>query len=223
MPKARKGLAKNLAQVEQEKYSPAQEPKTGTATKTLRTRADAVAEFLKLKRSTKSARTQEYCTGYHDYFWFAFYDLNAGGKTKSVQLFLRMDGAAQIWRYGLALGLYCGKYFARLRMAILNSVDAVIEYVRNAPSGTVVQLWVGEQKTSLNQNQFADALVSNPLIWFGEDGELPVAAPLVHVRVHVFQSPRICFLLADPVGVFFARVPAVLVEPTILTQLCLIE
>lgn len=58
MPKARKELAKHLAQVEQEKHHPAK----GTTPQ--HSLAEAAVEFLKLKRSSKSPRTVEYYTGY---------------------------------------------------------------------------------------------------------------------------------------------------------------
>ena len=34
--------------------------------------------------------------GYHDHYWFAFYDPAAGSKTKSVQLFFRLLGAEHV-------------------------------------------------------------------------------------------------------------------------------
>ncbi len=45
--------------------------------------------------------------GYHDHYWFAFYDPAAGSKTRSVQLFVRFLGGERVWRYGLAMGNYC--------------------------------------------------------------------------------------------------------------------
>ena len=55
--------------------------------------------------------------GYHDHYWFAFYDPSAGSKTKSVQLYFRMIGSEQVWRYGFAMGNYCDEYVERLRSA----------------------------------------------------------------------------------------------------------
>ncbi|MDB5342470.1 MAG: hypothetical protein JWP89_847 [Schlesneria sp.] len=110
--------------------------------------------------------------GYHDFYWFAFYDPKASGKTKSAQLCFGMYGTKQVCRYGFALGNYCHEYMVRLRQALLNGADAAIQYVRKAPPDTRVELWVGEHKTILNQNQFADVLASSPQEWLGEDGKL---------------------------------------------------
>ena len=82
--------------------------------------------------------------GYHDHYWFAFYDPAAGSKTKSVQLFVRLLGGDRVWRYGLSMGNYCGRYMERLLTAMTANRHAVADYVRGAPSDTIVRLFAGE-------------------------------------------------------------------------------
>jgi hypothetical protein len=102
--------------------------------------------------------------GYHDHYWFAFYDPSAGSKTKSVQLYFRMIGSEQVWQYGFAMGNYCEEYIGRLRSALLENPDAAAEYVRNAPSETSVRLWSGDDNEArMTPNEFADTLVSKSL------------------------------------------------------------
>ena len=79
--------------------------------------------------------------GYHDHYWFAFYDPQAGSKTKSVQLFVRFLGGERVWRYGFSMGNYCGDYLERLLTALFAHRQAVAEYFRAAPSDTIVRLW----------------------------------------------------------------------------------
>ena len=49
--------------------------------------------------------------GYYDHYWFAFYDPNAGSKTKSVQLFfvlrLRRRSGTMALRWGTIAGSTC--------------------------------------------------------------------------------------------------------------------
>ena len=79
--------------------------------------------------------------GYHDHFWFAFYDPQAGSKTQSVQLFVRFLGGERVWRYGFSMGNYCGEYLERLLTTWFTHRQAVAEYFRAAPSDTIVRLW----------------------------------------------------------------------------------
>jgi len=84
--------------------------------------------------------------GYHDHYWFAFHDPAAGSKTKSVQLFLRFLGNERVWRYGLSMGNYCGPYTERLQTVFASNRRAVADYVRHAPSETVVRLFAEDVK-----------------------------------------------------------------------------
>ena len=87
--------------------------------------------------------------GYHDHYWFAFYDPKAGSKTKSVQLFVRFLGGEKVWRYGFSMGNYCGEYLERLLTTLLAHRQAVAEYVRTAPTDTIVRLEFAETTTDL--------------------------------------------------------------------------
>ncbi len=110
--------------------------------------------------------------GYHDHYWFAFYDPSAGSKTKSVQLYLRMLGSENVWRYGFATGNYCEAYIERLRTALLKGSDAAARYVRQAPSKTIVRLWSDEAEASLTPSEFSDLLVAHSSEWLGDGGKL---------------------------------------------------
>ena len=96
--------------------------------------------------------------GYYDYYWFAFYDPNAGSKTKSVQLFFIMRGNEGVWHYGFAMGAYCGEYLERFHAALGGSVDAVAEYFQHAPKGTIVSVGKGEDIVELTPSEFAGRL-----------------------------------------------------------------
>jgi len=110
--------------------------------------------------------------GYHDHYWFAFYDPSVGSKTKSVQLFFRMIGSEQVWRYGFAMGNYCDEYMARLRSALFASPVATAEHIRQAPVGTSVRLWSDADESRMTPTEFADTLVSNAAEWLGDDTTL---------------------------------------------------
>ncbi len=94
--------------------------------------------------------------GYHDHYWFAFYDPAAGSKTKSVQLFVRFLASERVWRYGLSMGNYCGPYMERLLTAFASNRRVVAEYVRHALSETVVRLFANGENQELTPAQFAD-------------------------------------------------------------------
>ena len=96
--------------------------------------------------------------GYYDYYWFAFYDPNAGSKTKSVQLFFIMRGEEGVWHYGFAMGAYCGAYLERFHAALSGSVDAVAEYFQHAPKDTIVSVGKGEDAEELSPSEFAGHL-----------------------------------------------------------------
>ena len=70
--------------------------------------------------------------GYHDHFWYAFYDPMSGSKTKSVQLYVRFLAAERVWRYGMGMGNYYGPYLERLHNAFTSSPQAVADYVGHA-------------------------------------------------------------------------------------------
>jgi len=96
--------------------------------------------------------------GYHDHYWFAFYDPAAGSKTKSVQLFFRMLGSEQKWRYGLSMGNYCDEYIERLLAAISRDRDVVAEYVEGAPADTQIRIAAGADERTFTPIEFAECL-----------------------------------------------------------------
>jgi len=110
--------------------------------------------------------------GYHDHYWFAFHDPNAGSKTKSVQLFMRMIGSEQVWRYGFAMGNYCDEYLERLQSAIHSSPETIADYIRQAPSATSVRLWSEDDESQMEPGDFANLVASTSPGWFGENGKL---------------------------------------------------
>ena len=57
--------------------------------------------------------------GYHDHFWFAFYDPAAGSKIKSFQLYFVLNGRLDRYDFGFSTGDDCEPYIARLVNTIL--------------------------------------------------------------------------------------------------------
>ncbi|MCH8043552.1 MAG: DUF2461 family protein [Planctomycetes bacterium] len=89
--------------------------------------------------------------GYHDHYWFAFYDPRIGSKTRSVQFFFRMIGSERVWRYGFGMGNYCDEYAERLQLAFRSNPDAAAEYIRQAPPEVRVRLSL-TKRTRLAEN-----------------------------------------------------------------------
>ncbi|MFO0905861.1 MAG: hypothetical protein U0939_22830 [Pirellulales bacterium] len=110
--------------------------------------------------------------GYHDYYWFAFYDPSAGSKTNSVQLFFSLLGLEQVWRYGFAMGNDCESYIERLTSAISENISAVAAYFRSAPPSTTVQIRSGDDQRVVTPQQFAGLLESKAVEWLGEENKL---------------------------------------------------
>jgi hypothetical protein len=105
--------------------------------------------------------------GYHDYYWYAFYDPSAGSKTKSVQLYVRLLGRERVWGYGMAMGEYCAPYLERLSQAIATNSHAVAGYVRRAPDNTIIRLiavlnFVYPSGRTMHRRQFATCRSSPP-------------------------------------------------------------
>ena len=139
--------------------------------------------------------------GYHDHYWFAFYDPAAGSKTKSVQLFVRFLGGDRVWRYGLSMGRYCGQYMERLLTAIIANRQAVADYVRGAPSNTIVRLFAGDTILELSPPEFADRLAKAADKTLGMDGEL---TNIGVVREYPLQRlPGHAETLVDEIGEYF--------------------
>jgi MoxR-like ATPase len=139
--------------------------------------------------------------GYHDHYWFAFYDPAAGSKTKSVQLFVRFLGGDRVWRYGLSMGRYCGQYMERLLTAMAANRHAVADYVRGAPSDTIVRLFAGDTMLELSPAEFADRLAKGAGNAFGMDGEL---TNIGVIREYPLQTlPGHAETLVDEIGEYF--------------------
>lgn len=96
--------------------------------------------------------------GYHNHYWFAFYDPAAGSKTKSVQLFFRMLGLEKKWRYGFSMGNYCEEYIDRLCASISNDREGVAEYLENAPIDTRIGVMAGSDEKVFTPKDFAKLL-----------------------------------------------------------------
>ena len=139
--------------------------------------------------------------GYHDHYWFAFYDPAAGSKTKSVQLFVRFLGSEEVWRYGFSMGNYCGPYMDRLLTAMLNHRQVVADYVRSAPPETIVRLYIGEQATDMTGDRFADVVMNATDLTFGLNG------PLSNVNIirefSLDSLPEHSDNLVDTIGEYF--------------------
>ena len=116
--------------------------------------------------------------GYHDHYWFAFYDPAAGSKIKSAQLFVRFLGSEATWYYGFSMGNQCDAYMGRLLNAIAANRGAVANYVRTAPAGTSVWLSVGTSEHRISPTEFADRINNDSNGIFGWD-ESPTSISIV--------------------------------------------
>jgi len=110
--------------------------------------------------------------GYHDHYWYAFYDPATGSKTKSVQLYVRFLGRERVWRYGLAMGNYCEEYLDRLAAVVEANRSLVADYTRSAPADTLIRLYSGEGTVQLSPSEFAESLAQPATAQFGLDGPL---------------------------------------------------
>ncbi len=107
--------------------------------------------------------------GYHDHYWYAFYDPATGSKTKSVQLYVRFLGRERVWRYGLSMGNYCEEYLGRLVTAVDANRSAVAQYIRSAPARTVIRLFSETDTFQHTPVEFAELLTQSSAPWFGVD------------------------------------------------------
>lgn len=139
--------------------------------------------------------------GYHDHYWFAFYDPAAGSKTKSAQLYVRFLGTERIWRYGFAMGNYCGQYMDRLMLAIVANPKSVADHVRHAPEGTVVRVIAGEFSAAFSPEEFANRIPTAPGANFGMDGALTDI--LIARELPLDTLPEHSETLVDEIGKYF--------------------
>ena len=143
--------------------------------------------------------------GYHDYYWFAFYDPAAGSKTKSVQLFLFLSSKEQNWNYGLSMGRDCPEYAERLATAIEANRDSIARYVRHAPPGAVVRLSSSDnEEEEFSGTEFAEWLMKTG------DGAFVTDTPLTNFNIireyPLATLPDHAETLVDEIGEFFTWV-----------------
>ena len=110
--------------------------------------------------------------GYHDHYWYAFYDPATGSKTKSVQLYVHFRGREQIWGYGFATGNYSEEYLDRLVAVVEAHRPSVADYIRSAPADTLIRLYSGEGTVQLSPSEFAESLDQPAKDRFGLEGPL---------------------------------------------------
>jgi MoxR-like ATPase len=139
--------------------------------------------------------------GYHDHYWYAFYDPAAGSKTKSVQLYVRFLAGEGVWRYGLAMGEYCGNYLERLSDAFTNSREAVADYLRHAPDKTIIRLVIGDKTIEYSPTEFAAWLMGLT------DDVLRTDTPIADIDIireyPLSTLPDLAETLVDEVGRYF--------------------
>ena len=110
--------------------------------------------------------------GYHDHYWYAFYDPATGSKTKSVQLYVRFLGRERVWRYGLAMGNYCEEYLDRLATVFDANRPAIADYFRQAPADTLIRLYSATDSIQYSPAEFAALLAASGPAWGKLDGPL---------------------------------------------------
>jgi len=139
--------------------------------------------------------------GYHDHYWFAFYDPAAGSKTKSVQLFVRFLGGERVWRYGLSMGNYCGEYMTRLLRTIAQNRPAVVNYLRSAPPESIVRLLFEKNQHELFTAELADRIGTDQNGMFGFDD---VPTNVLIIREYPLDAlPDHADSFVDEVGTYF--------------------
>jgi MoxR-like ATPase len=139
--------------------------------------------------------------GYHAHYWFAFYDPAAGSKIKSVQLFVHFLGRRRLWGYGLAMGSYCDEYMSRLLRTIAANRAAIANYLRSAPTDTIVRLFFGETQRELSPAEFADRVVGDANGMFGFDDTL---TSIQIIREYPLDDlPEHAESFVDEVGTYF--------------------
>ena len=139
--------------------------------------------------------------GYHDHYWYAFYDPATGSKTKSVQLYVRFLGRERVWRYGLAMGNYCEEYLARLVAVVEANRSLVADYIRSAPADTLIRLYSGEGTVQLLPAEFAESLDQPAKAQFGLDGPLTDISIIQEFPLSTLVDHAATFV--DEVGEYF--------------------
>ena len=139
--------------------------------------------------------------GYHDHYWFAFYDPAAGSKIKSAQLFVGFLGSRRIWQYGLAFGVSRGPYLERLLKSIAEKHRTVADYLRGAPIDTKVRLIVNETEHEMPPADFAQRLEHDVDGEFGLNGS---SSNILIVREYPLESlPAHSETFVEEVGDYF--------------------
>src|SRR5688500_9643801 len=91
------------------------------------------------RRQLSGLRKNGYGRGaFHDHCGFSFYDPAVSSKSRSPQLYFRLDGAAGTCEFGLAIGPGCDGYVRRLRAALRDARDAVTDHLSVAPAPATV-------------------------------------------------------------------------------------
>lgn len=139
--------------------------------------------------------------GYHDHYWFAFYDPAAGSKIKSVQLFVHFLGRRRSWGYGLAMGSYCDEYKSRLLKTIAANRTVVANYLRSAPTDTIVRLISGETPHELSAVEFAARIEADSNGIFGFD-DAPTSIHIIR-EYPLDTLPDHAETFVDEVGTYF--------------------
>ena len=139
--------------------------------------------------------------GYHDHYWYAFYDPATGSKTKSVQLYVRFLGRERVWRYGLAMGNYCEEYLERLVAVVDANRSVVADYTRSAPADTLIRLYSGTDTVQLSSSEFAESLAQPATARFGLDGPLTDIAIVREFPLSTLVDHGATFV--DEVGGYF--------------------
>ena len=128
--------------------------------------------------------------GYHSHYWFAFYDPAAGSKTKSVQLFVILRGDQQVWRYGLGMGDYCVQYLEQLLQAIAKNREAIADYIRHYPVGTIVRLFQGDNREDISPEELASRITA------GGDNTFEIGGPLTDNYPDPIAGLKRCHFIA---------------------------
>ena len=157
------------------------------------------------RRQLSSLRKNGYGRGaFHDHGRFAFYDPAVATKTRSPQLFFKLDGAAGTCEFGFAIGPGCDGYVQRLRKALRDAPDSVSDHLSHAPASATVTRQTRDHARTWALADWRDLVKCDAAMALGSG--MALTAFSVHATVPLADVPArdADGQLAEDVGRFLA-------------------
>jgi hypothetical protein len=163
------------------------------------------AELAAGRRQLSALRKNGYGRGaFHDHCRFAFYDPAVASKSRSPQLYCKLDGAKGTIEFGFAIGPGCDIYLQRLRKALRGVPDAVSDYLKAAPADAVVTRETRDHCRRWTVADWRELVICDPGVALGAGLQLSNIA--IHRAFSLAELTEKDQLgrLADDVGGFLA-------------------